>query len=291
MSFVLLALLAAGPVDLTVPPALLAKTSPVELSGLTWVPALSRYLVVSDDAGPPGAHAPWLFTLDAQGVFDADPMRIEGLDALDDAESITAGPDGTFFVTTSHSLNKKGKAKPARRQLLWLGLSERTLTVKGRLDLTTLITGRDDTLDVEALAFRDGALFVGCKAPLDAQGRASIFRLERVTDVFAGAPPTLRTWATPKLEVGEHVPQGVTDLLFLPDGRLLLAANAPKTGTPDGGGALWRLDGPDAKPVLVQRFTDGLKPEGLALSPDGKRVVVVFDRGAETPRWLSLPRP
>jgi len=41
----------------------------------------------------------------------------------------------------------------------------------------------------------------------------------------------------------------------------------------------------------VQRFTDGLKPEGLSLSPDGQRVVVVFDHGAETPRWLSLPRP
>ncbi|MFZ5441770.1 MAG: esterase-like activity of phytase family protein [Myxococcota bacterium] len=297
---------APGPVDLPVPEALRAKTCQPELSGITWVPQLRRYLVLSDDTGlldTPSWHSPWLFSLDVEGRFDPAPRVLEGLDELDDAESITPGPEGTYFLTTSHALSKKGKSKPPRRQLLWLALEGERLRAKGRFDLTTfalpeLVTGHEAELDIEALAFRDGALFVGLKAPLDDAGRAAIVRIDDATALFTGgkkrALPQPRVWARPKLEVpdaeGKPVPEGVTDLLFLPDGTLLVAANAPKSGAPDGGGAVWRLAGPDAAPVLVQRFP-GLKPEGLTLSPDGRQVVVVFDRGPEAAQWVRLPLP
>ncbi len=297
-----LTLLAATPVELSVPGALTAKSCPPELSGLTWVPSLSRYLTVSDDTGlldTPSWHAPWLYTFDAEGHFDPAPRVLEGLESLDDGESITPGPPGTFFLTTSHSRSRNGKSKPARRQLLWLALDGERLSVKGRFDLSTLpldtlVTGHDDELDVEALAFREGALFVGLKAPLDDTGRAAIVRIPDIAAVFKGAPAAPVVWSRPKLEVPGpdqvSVPEGVTDLLFLPDGRLVLAANAPKSGKPDGGGAVWRLDAPDGKPVLLHRFL-GLKPEGLSLSPDGKQLVVVFDRGQDPAQWVHLPLP
>jgi len=299
-----LLVLLAAPVDVTVPAALKAKTCPPELSGVTWVPPLSRYLAVSDDTGlldTASWHSPWLFAFDEQGVFDPTPVVIEGLESLDDAESITPGPKGTFFLTTSHTINKSGKSKPARRQLLWLALEGKRLTVKGNMDLTTigmdrLVTGKEDELDIEAIAYREGALYVGFKAPLDAEGRAAIARLENVTGAFDKVKPAAIVgvvWARPKLEVPAAeglAPEGITDLLFLPDGRLVVAANAPKSGKPDGGGAVWLLAKPDAKPVLLQRFL-GLKPEGLTLSPDGKRVVVVFDRGQDPSQWAQLPVP
>lgn len=306
---VALALLAAPPApeDLTVPAELLAKTCQPELSGLTWVPPLSRYLVLSDDTGlldTPSWHAPWVFSFDERGRFDPAPRVLEGLETLDDAESITPGPDGTFFLTTSHSLTLKGKSKPPRRQLLWLGLAGERLEVKGRFDLTDfplpeLVTGHAAELDIEALAWRDGALFVGLKAPLDDAGRAAIVRIERATALFAPKKktkplPRPQVWARPLLEVpgpdGSLVPEGVTDLLFLPDGSLLLAANAPKSGRPDGGGAVWRLSGPEDPPVLVRRFP-GLKPEGLSLTPDGREVAVVFDRGPAPAQWVRLALP
>ncbi len=307
MLSLLVSLLAAAPtpapVDVAVPKELAAKSCTPELSGITWVPSISRYLAVSDDTGildTASWHAPWLFTLDAEGHYDAAPRVIEGLESLDDGESITPGPPGTFFLTTSHTKNKKGNSKPARRQLLWLTLEGERLRVSGRFDLSTLaldqlITGRDDELDIEAIAFRDGALFVGHKAPLDATGRAAIVRIGDIAAVFKGAPAKPAVWSRPMLEVpdaeGTLVPEGVTDLLFLPGGRMVLAANAPKSGKPDGGGAVWRLDGPDAKPVLLHRFP-GLKPEGLTLSPDGKQLVVVFDRGDQLPsQWVHLPLP
>lgn len=302
----LLVLLAAVPVDVTVPAELKAKTCPPELSGVTWVPALSRYLAVSDDTGlfdTPSWHAPWVFTFDDKGVLDPSPVVLEGIDMLDDGESITPGPAGTFFLATSHTINKKGKSKPARRQLLWLALEGKRLKVKGGMDLTTigldrLVTGEEDELDIEAIAFRDGALYVGFKAPLDASGHAAIARLENIVGAFDKVKPAAIVgvvWARPKLEVpdaeGVLVPEGVTDLLFLPDGRLVLAANAPKSGKADGGGAVWLLAKPEATPVMLQRFL-GLKPEGVTLSPDGKRLVVVFDRGQENPsQWVQLPVP
>lgn len=303
-----LLLLAASPapVDLPVPAALLERTCPPELSGITWVPALGRYLAVSDDTGKLDTatwHAPWLFTLDEQGAFDPAVRALEGVEALDDAESLTPGPDGTLLLTTSHAVNKGGAAKPARRQLLWLALARGRLVVRGRLDLSRLdlgrvAAGRDDELDVEGIAYRGGALFVGLKAPLDAEGRAVILRVPDLIPSFvAKSPPKLKAsaWARLRLEVpdaeGQPVPQGVTDLLWLADGRLVLAANAPKSGRPDGGGALWLLERPDAPPALLHRFDGGLKPEGLTLTPDGSQLVVVFDRGPLPPQWVRLPRP
>jgi hypothetical protein len=304
LAFLLTVLAAPPPEALTVPPALSAKTCVPELSGISWVPALKRYVVVSDDTGQldtPTWHAPWVFTVDLQGVFDPQVRVLEGLESLDDGESLTPGPDGTCFLTTSHAMTKKAQPKPARRQLVWLAVDGERLVVRGRFDLSTLglervAAGRDDELDIEALAFRDGALFIGLKAPLDEQRRASILRLADVVSVLEGTgKPVVTRWASPLLEVadaeGKLVPEGVTDLLFLDDGRLLLAANAPKSGKPDGGGALWLLEKPDAKPVLLHRFTQGLKPEGLTFTPDAKRVVVVFDRGQDGPQWVHVPVP
>ena len=92
------------PSPIAVPPALRAMHESIEPSGVVWAAPIDRYLVVSDDTGPEeGRHAPWLLTMDRQGRFDAEPVRIHGIDELNDAESICAGPRGTFFVTTSHS--------------------------------------------------------------------------------------------------------------------------------------------------------------------------------------------
>lgn len=58
-------------------------------------------------------------------------------------------------------------------------------------------------------------------------------------------------------------------------------------GAPQGGGALWLLDG--EKTTRLRHF-DGLKPEGVTLAPDGS-LVVVFDEGAAPPKWLRMPAP
>jgi len=277
--------LAAGPA-----PREITTPSTLELSGITWAPQLDRWLVVSDDVDE-GAdrHLPEVFALSKDGALDAQPIPIEGVSALNDLESICAGPNGTFFATTSHSPNKKGHIPPTRRALLHLALEGRKLVILGRADLTT---ARSGFIDAEALAFRDGTLYVGLKAPLDDKGQATILAIaDAAAAVKAGSfpPGSVSVWATPRLCPGAAC-EGVSDMAFLPGGQLLLVANSPKGAPSDGGGSLYRLASPTSSPELLRRFP-GFKPEGVALAPDGASIVLVFDRDKKQPMWLSLPVP
>lgn len=306
MSVVLLLGLFVAPapqaLPVMVPPGLAAMTSPPELSGLAWSPALERFLVASDDTGLDDAgtnHAPFVLAMSADGKLDEAPVAIVGLDSLNDAESICAGPEGTFFLITSHSPNREGHIKRARRQLLHLELRSRTLVVRGRADLTELkggsLLGRagrpaDAALDLEAVAFHQGALYVGLKSPLSSTGEALILRItEPVKQLGAGRvrAASVSLWASVPLCPATAC-EGVSDLVFLHDGSALVVANSPKGAPSDGGGALWRI-APGKKPELLRQFR-GLKPEGLAVSPRST-LVVVFDRNQDSPKWLELPLP
>jgi hypothetical protein len=284
-------------------PREISERTGLELSGAAWSAKLSRYLLVSDDINDEGAkHAPRLFALAEAGQVDSAPIEIEGIAELNDPESITPGPDGTFFVCTSHSLNKKGHLPEGRRRLLQISLgAERKAKVIGQLDLSLARTAdgkpalaEAGSLDIEGIAFREGALYIGLKSPLTADGSASIFRLPDVVSVVkSGALPAaaISLWSRGRFCVphdGKSVCEGIADLAFLPDGSLLVAGNAPKGMPSDGGGSLWKLSTPNSAPTLLKRF-DGLKPEGIALAPDHTSAIVVFDTDGRQPLWIRWP--
>jgi hypothetical protein len=283
-------------------PRELSERTGLELSGAAWSPVLSRYVLVSDDVTEEGTkHEPLLFTLSESGQLDASPIRIEGIAELNDPESITPGPDGSLFVCTSHSLNKKGHLPESRRRLLQLSIgADRKAKVLGQLDLSVArSTGGElpwgaGPLDIEGIAFRDGALFIGLKSPLGSDGSAQIFRLPEVAAVVrAGVVPdgALALWSRARFCVphdGKAVCEGIADLAFLPDGNLLVTANAPKGMPNEGGGSLWKLSGLNTAPTLLKRF-EGLKPEGVALSPDHTSAIVVFDTAGRQPLWIRWP--
>ena len=303
-----------APRPMRVPAEIFQVSVNPEPSGLAWAAPLARYLVVSDDTGLREAgtnHAPFVFAMSADGALDAEPVPIRGLDKLNDAESITPGPPGTFFLATSHSADKRGRVKPERCMLLQLALEGRALKVLGRVDLRTARTGEKSLLaladldpagllDIEAIAFRDGALYIGLKSPLARSGSAVILKLADAARVVqAGRLP--EGGVAPFLEVplkvrgpdGSEVSQGIADLAFLADGSLVLAANSPKHAPADGGGALWLLRHPGAgpaHPAILRRFP-GKKPEGVAPTPDGASLLVVFDENQNPPLWTELPAP
>jgi hypothetical protein len=283
-------------------PRELSERTGLELSGAAWSPALARYVLVSDDVNEEGSkHEPLLFALSEAGQLDAAPIRIEGIAELNDPESITAGPDGTLFVCTSHSVNKKGHLPESRRRLLHLAIgADRKAKVLGQLDLS-VARGTDGKppwgaglLDIEGIAFRDGALYIGLKSPLTSDGSASILRLPNVASVIQSGviqDGALSLWSRARLCVphdGKSVCEGIADLAFLADGNLLIAGNTPKGMPTDGGGSLWKLTGPNTAPTLLKRF-EGLKPEGVALSPDHTTAIVVFDTDGRQPLWIRWP--
>ena len=299
----------APPSRIQVPAPLLRDNVSIEASGVVWAPKLDRYLVISDDTGPEyRKHQPWVFAMTRQGALDPTPVAIRGIDELNDAEAICGGPDGTFFLTTSHSENKKGKSKSSRRMLLHLRLSGRDLVVAGRLDLTTAtdanglgllaIAGVDPSgaLDIEGLSWSEGVLYVGLKSPLARDGSAVILRLDHAVEALRNgriAPGSLtrfRVASLPANHGGTTVHRGVSDLLNLPDGSLVLLANSPKGLPSDHGGAMFWLRPGEKDPRLLREFP-GLKPEGVALSEDGRGLVVVFDTDLDPPLWTRMPLP
>jgi len=304
---------AAGPGirPVVVPPELAAVTSNPEFSGIVWSPGWKRYLVVTDDSGlrEKGTnHEPLVLGLGANGVLDKSPIPIRGVEQINDPESICAGPDGSYFLMTSSSPNHAHKTTTSRRQLLQLREADHALEVIGRLDLTNIKGKRsllalaglpqEGRLDIEAVTYRDGALFVGFKSPLTDDGQAVVVRLEdplkAIRKGHIKADAIKRFVAVPLcVDVrGNRVCQGVSDMTFLADGSLVLSANAPKGGPKDHGGALWHLTAPVGKtlPIQLHRFPD-LKPEGVTVSPSGHSLVVVFDCDQAQPKWTEVPLP
>jgi hypothetical protein len=289
-------------VPIKVPREISERTS-LELSGAAWSVSLSRYILVSDDISDEGAkHTPLLFALTEAGQLDSAPIKIEGIGELNDPESISPGPDGTMFVCTSHSLNKKGHLPESRRRLLQIALgTDRKAKVIGQVDLSAArnVDGKPPwaeagLLDIGGIAYREGALYIGLKSPLTADGRASILVLPDVVSVVkSGVVPAgaLSLWSRGRFCVphdGKTVCEGIADLAFLPDGSLLVAGNAPKGMPTDGGGSLWKLSVANSAPKLLKRF-DGLKPEGIALAPDQTSAIVVFDTDGRQPLWIRWP--
>jgi hypothetical protein len=237
------------------------------------------------------------------GILDETPVPIQGIRRVNDAESICEGPDGTFFFTTSHSGNHQGKAKAARRMLLLLGIEGRELRVLGRVDLSTARDARggsllaiagvpEGRLDVEALAYRDGALLIGLKSPLTPAGEAVILRLDSPAQTLRdGAIPdgaVTRLTAVALSDPGRGIARGISDMTVLPDGSLIILANSPKGMPSDGGGAIFRLGKGATKPVLLRWFPH-LKPEGVTMAPDKRGLVLVFDNGRSAPLWMRWP--
>lgn len=301
------------PRDLVVPPTLRARLPKLEASGLAWSTALDRYLVVIDDTvddDDGDKRAPIVLTLDRTGRFDERPMPLQGVEHLDDAEALCAAGPSRFFLLTSHAPNKKGRVRPARRQLLDLRLQAGQLRVTGRVDLAEGPGGIPAVLsearikaprgiDAEAVAFRDGAIWVGLKAPVDGNGHAILVNLGPPDRVFArdrldagAASVAARLRLTVAGPAGAPVPQGISDLVYDRDGTLYATANAPKGGPDDGGGSLWlSRPQPGAPPPQCLARFPGLRPEGLCPTPQGRALMVMFDRGDAAPSWSTWPLP
>lgn len=289
-------------------PASLARRTRFEPSGIISQQQDGRYLLVSDDTGRDGDEgAPWLFAMSKSGELQPEPILVRGVEELADVEAIATGDAGEIYLLSSQSYSKKGKRKSARTALLRLRKESSGYRVDGEAHLAELLdadTGKATALglpngtrnlDIEGLTTRQGALYLGLKAPLDADGRAMIWKIGSPTALFEGKPLAqvdASLWAYLRVDVeveGKTTPGGISDLVFLADGKLALTST-PSTADGDAG-ALWRIDNPQTgnlTPALVKKFP-GLKPEGItqSLSPD--KLMVVFDTGGGAPLFEELP--
>lgn len=297
------------PKPIVVPGSLAARTR-FEPSGIVWSAARERYIVVSDDTGLADTteHAPWVFTMDTSGNVDADPIVIDGIKGFSDIESIAATPDGGLWLLTSQSVSKKGKRPAARQFFGKVELTASSARATGSVQLAKLLDAStlaalglpdSNALDIEGMtATATGGLLLGLKGPVDGKG-APVWHMadpDRVLGSGAISPGDLALWGHVPLTVradGASVRAGISDLLELPGGQLLVTATAAGATDPRSqDGALFVVDDRSklASPRLLWTFP-GLKPEGVALGAKSDALVLVFDAGAATPQWMEQPWP
>lgn len=297
------------PVLLRIPSVLLAR-SRFEPSGMVWVAALDRYVIVSDDTGTKAEndHAPWLFTMTADGVVDAQPLVVGGVAELDDVESIAADAQSALWLLASQSTSQKGKRPAPRRQLAHVVIGKTgSIEADKVIDFAALLDaappaaraalGVIDTraLDIEGMAITGGAVYLGLKAPVDGDGQALIWKIGAPAKLLAGdlAGAQLALWSKVKLTIeadGRTVPAGIADMLFWDADTLVLAVTASGVDAKAQSGAIYVASpaGGALSPRHLRTFA-GLKPEGLARTPRGDALAVIFDRGAEPAMWIRLP--
>ena len=93
-------------------------------------------------------------------------------------------------------------------------------------------------LDIEAITAREGALLIGLKSPLSAQGGAVVLRLAKPVEALAAGsiPPGAlsRLWEVPLhvQEGGKPVAEGISDMTVLPDGTLICSPTRPRACRP-----------------------------------------------------------
>lgn len=302
----------------TVPHSLAASTV-VEPSGLVWLPELDRFLVVSDDTGEPGSdtHPPWVLLMDAPGTFEARPMVVEGVPALNDVESVARTSDGTVWLLSSQSVSRRGKRPDSRTWLVRVRVDGGRLVATGRASLAGALAaidaagldalglgeidpaydrqrgGFDRVLDIEGMTADGQDLLIGPRRPIDRDGRALLWRLSdpaRFVETGSLEPGMLAVVA--RLDMGHA---GVADLALLPDGRLAVLAVGlrPGDGRPGPDSALWVFDPPlTGQPAgtRVKEFVS-LHAEGVAFNSDPGSVIVIFDRNREVPLWTRVGVP
>ncbi len=295
-----------------VPPELSARTR-FEPSAIVWSASRERFIVASDDTGHPerDEHAPWLFTMDGGGHVDPAPLVVAGLKGFSDIEAIAAGPGDSVYLLASQSFSRKGKRSAARQVFARVVIdrdgarAEASVKLAERIDaggpelLASLGLADTRSLDLEGLtASAGGGLLIGLKEPLDDRTQAVLWRLAQPEVLLASGDVVaagLTRWGAVPMQLdadGDTRPGGVADLLELPDGSLLIASTVSGSDPQTQDGALYHARGRDdlASARRLRAFP-GLKPEGLALRPDGAAIVIVFDTGAAAPQWMELPWP
>ena len=162
---------------------------------------------------------------------------------VDDLESITLGENQFLYAITSHSLNRKGKFKSKRNQLLRFQINEQEIInpqaienlrdwlVASYPELRTAAKIKrvqdDGGLNIEGLAYQKKTkqLLIALRSPLDSQGRAIIIPLDLTPDIFKNKLLNIKANQLLFLDLEGA---GIRDLSYIPElkGFLLLSGTS-----------------------------------------------------------------
>jgi multidrug resistance efflux pump len=279
--------------------------SRIEASGALYLEDIDKYLVISDDTEK---KTPSLFIMNSAGKIEKETV-IAGVQAINDMEGVAPGDDGSVYILTSQSRNKKGNLPSERKLFLWLARNGERFALKGSIQLSDVLLAAaqkkpdqawakylskaigDSTLDIEGVAFRKGELFLGIKSPLldECAVVLNIGRADKLFDTTSFTALNIAIWRQWKLiDPATGAPAGISDLHFAGDVLYALAvAETRINDSPKTSGALWLYRIGDKQPVCNQHYS-GLKPEGIAFNRRTGELLVTFDNGSKRPSQMIV---
>ncbi len=241
--------------------------------------------------------------MDPYGKITEETL-IDGLKEINDMESAAVGDDGTLYIASSLSVNKKGKPFDSRRLLISVKRKGKEFSLIQKCNLYNLLEKiaaknkktdwaeflligiKEDSIDIEGMFYLDNALYFGFKNPLDS-GYSVILKIDRTDEMFNNQKlddNQVSIWKRIMLKAdNESSQEHISDLLYH-NGILYI------TGTDADGksGSLWQLNEADSESLTRIAKFDNLIPEGIALGKEEGRLMISFDQGSNNPSQIAL---
>ncbi|MDM8549666.1 hypothetical protein QUF72_06305 [Desulfobacterales bacterium HSG2] len=277
-------------------------TEEIEASALLWLEDIDRYMILSDDT--PGKK-PLVFLMDKQGKITKE-TSIRGLGKISDMESAAIGDNGTVYIASSLSRNKKGKLGKSRRLLIAAERKGENFKLIRKTDLYALLKKsanrnrnkdwarfvldgmKNRSVDIEGMFYHAGALHLGFKSPFKS-GDSVILKIDRVEEMFRKGKPDddqISLWKTVSLKADDASPRECISDLFRYNGTLYIAGVSDEKSAGRKSGSIWQMDEHTGKVARIATF-DGLRPEGIAAGGEADTLTVSFDQGNGNPSQFA----
>ncbi len=224
-----------------------------------------------------------------------------GTPTLDDVEDLAAWGEHGVLVTCSQSRTKpREKSRPERDRLALVTLSPDARQVadvrvydglRDRL-LQHLAASGDDLfaepaaiaangpnrggLNVEGLAAWKGQLLIGLRSPT-AKGGAVVIPMNEPGRLFQGGPPAGPDFGKP-IVLPTKPREGIRGMAPAPDGVLVLLGDQADAKDTAFRLVRWDPEKNTVQELQVPGFRDIANPEGIALDPQGRLLVVQDDK-------------
>jgi multidrug resistance efflux pump len=266
-----------------------------EASGVIYLGDLKKYAVVSDET--PNS-APLVYLVDSSCAVEKT-LRIDGLDEIDDMESITQDESGTIYIAASQSTNKKGLSPDKRKIFVRVTRTGEHLQADGSILLADWLAASaarepetqwakfiaaaisKKKCNIEAVAVNQGIAYLGFKSPLDGD-RSVVLAIEPVSRLFDGGSARVWIWQSLKLidkETG--IVCTIADMQFVGSTLFILAnAEPPLTDSVHAYGLLWRISSDKKMRSVVWRSAGG-NPEGITFNADKTIFLITYDNGSK----------
>ncbi len=225
----------------------------IEASGVIKVD--NSFWIISDDTKD---KIPEIFIADSLGKISSKKI-IKSLQKINDMEGITKDENENIYISTSLSVNKSGEIKEERKILIKVS---KNFELKNKINLFDKLKTsnidflktaiKEKTLDIEGLAYKNNAIYLGLKAPLK-NNDAVIVKIENIFE------------KNTKFEIYKTIKTdgGIISMEFFEDDLFIVSKSKDKKKK----SILWKLDTKTDKLIHLKDLGQK-RVEGLALQKD-----------------------